>query len=258
MATPERQDMWTSLRVGQVSERIAQRILELITSDQLKPGQRLPPERELARMLGVGRPALREAMKSLQARGHVQIRHGAGAFVAEPAATRELQAALRSEQHNLAELFAMREVLELPAAEWAAERQDAARLSQVHAVHEELRDASLEPEIDWSRLQELDAAFHLRIVDAAGNRFLSQTASVLHEMLLRGMDTTLLLPGRLERSRRDHERIMTALLEADGPGAREAARDHIEGARRAALARLSEEEGPAGGPAATARTRPSR
>jgi GntR family transcriptional repressor for pyruvate dehydrogenase complex len=233
--------MWTSLRVGQVSERIAQRILELITSDQLKPGERLPAERELARMLGVGRPALREAMKSLQARGHIQIRHGAGAFVAEPAATRELQAALRAEQLDLAELFAMREVLELPAAQWAAERQDADRLSEVQAVHEELRKASLEPEIDWSRLQELDAAFHLRIVEAAGNRFLSRTASVLHDMLLRGMETTLKLPGRLELSRRDHERILAALLDADGPGARDAARSHIEGARRAALERLSAE-----------------
>jgi GntR family transcriptional repressor for pyruvate dehydrogenase complex len=241
MATPPERDMWAPLRVGQVSERIAERILGLITDDQLQPGTRLPPERELAEMLGVSRPSLREAMKSLKAQGHVEIRHGAGAFVAEPASRRELQAALAHEEMSVAELFAMREVLEAPAAQWAAERQDSARLAEVRAVYDELLVASLEPGIDWKRLQTLDATFHLRILRAAGNRFLSQTGGVLHDMMMRGMETTLQLPGRLETSRLEHQRILDALLAADGPGAREAAAAHVRSARDAALARLHRE-----------------
>jgi GntR family transcriptional regulator, transcriptional repressor for pyruvate dehydrogenase complex len=238
MATPQRPNLWAPLRVGHVPERIAERILGHITAEQLRPGERLPPERELAQLLGVSRPSLREALKSLQARGHVDVRHGAGVYVAEPPSTRALQAALSEADMSVAELFAMREVLEGPAAEWAAERQDGHRLLQVQEVYDELLAASLEPDIEWRRLQSLDAAFHLRIVDAAGNRFLRQTAGVLHEMLLRGMETTLAIPGRLEQSRRDHEQILRALLDADGSGARQAACAHIRGARDAALARL--------------------
>jgi len=234
----EPSSLWTPLRVGHIPQRIAERILGLITAEQLRPGDRLPPERELARMLGVSRPSLREALKSLQAGGHVDVRHGAGVFVAEPRSARALQAALGEGGMTLAELFAMREVLEGPAAEWAAQVHDQRRLAQVREVYDELVAATLEPEIDWQRLQSLDAAFHLRIIDAAGNRFLRQTAGVLHEMLMRGMETTLAIPGRLERSRRDHERILHALLDGDGPAARGAACAHIRAARDAALARL--------------------
>jgi GntR family transcriptional repressor for pyruvate dehydrogenase complex len=93
--------------------------------------------------------------------------------------------------------------------------------------------------VDFDRLQQLDAQFHLRIVEAAGNRFLSQTLDVLQGILSTGMRTTLTIPGRLESSRRDHQRILDAVLAGDAAGARRAAKAHVAAARRAALSRLA-------------------
>jgi GntR family transcriptional regulator, transcriptional repressor for pyruvate dehydrogenase complex len=234
--------MWSPpLRQGSVSDLIAQRILDLIASDQIRPGERLPAERELAALLGTSRPSVREALRSLSARGYVDIRHGAGVFVTEPATTRSLRSVLFPEEMSLAELFDMREVLELPAAAWAARNHDPQRLATVGDAYEALQEASLEAETDWRRLRDLDAAFHMRIVEAAGNRFLTRTLGVLQEMLSQGMETTLRVPGRMEKSRLDHQRILNALLAGDGAAARRAAAAHIRAARQAAFARLREE-----------------
>ncbi|WP_028921580.1 FadR/GntR family transcriptional regulator [Pseudonocardia acaciae] len=235
--------LWAPLRQGSVSDLIARRILEVIASDRLRPGDRLPPERELAAMLGTSRPSLREALRSLKAQGHVEIRHGSGVFVADPATTRTLRQALLAEEMSLTELFDMREVLELPAAAWAASHQDADRLARVREAYDTLMAASAEDDVDWRRLQELDAAFHMRIVEAAGNRFLTRTLGVLQEILARGMETTLQIPGRLQHSRREHERILDALVSGDPAAARRAASAHIQGARKAALKRVQDSSG---------------
>lgn len=241
------------LRQGSVSDLIARRILELIAADRLRPGNRLPPERELAAKLGTSRPSLREALRSLKAQGVIDIRHGSGVFVAEPAVTRSLREALVAQEVSLSELFDMREVLELPAAGWAARHHDPDQLAAVRQAFDTLMAASREEPVDWERLRDLDAAFHLRIVKAAGNRFMTQTLGVLHEILSRGMETTLRVPGRLERSRTDHQRILDALLAGDAPAARRAVTAHIQGARKAALARLNTavaDGAPLDGPAA--------
>ncbi|MHA6630423.1 FadR/GntR family transcriptional regulator [Pseudonocardia sichuanensis] len=233
--------MWVPLQQGRVADLIADRILQLIRSEKLHAGTRLPAERELASLLGTSRPSLREALRSLQAKGHVEIRHGAGVFVTDPATSRSLRAAVFAEEMSLTELFDMREVLELPAVAWAATNQDTERLAKVQDAYDALDAASAQEDVDWALLQKLDAAFHLSIVEAAGNRFLSQTLTVLQDILARGMETTLQLPGRLQKSRVDHRRILDAVLAGDPAAARKAAAAHILGARRAAVARVRNE-----------------
>lgn len=251
--------LWTPLRQGTVSDLIARRILEVIRSERLRPGDRLPPERELAAMLGTSRPSLREALQAIKARGWVDIRHGSGVFVADPATTRSLREALLAEEVSLRELFDMREVLELPAAAWAAKNADSAKLAAVQLAYDALMsragasadDGSGNEDgvnkdgeaVDWPRLQRLDAAFHLRIVEAAGNRFLARTQGVLQEILATGMDTTLRLPGRLGKSRGEHARILAAVVSGNPAAARRAALTHINSARKAALSRLHEQPG---------------
>lgn len=230
--------LWERLGQGKITDRIAEQIVLLIRHERLRPGDRLPPERELATVLGVSRPSLREAVRSLQAQGHLEVRRGTGVFVAEPHTARELRAAVFQQQLSLDELFAMREVLELPAAAWAAERRDADKLGSVRRAYQALVSAAEEPGVELERLRKLDTTFHLSIVDAAGNRFLEQTAGVLHDMLTAGMRTTLGVPGRLEASREEHERIVTALFAGDAAAARRAARRHIRAAHAAALARI--------------------
>lgn len=234
--------IWSPVRHGSVSSLIVERILEVIDSERLRPGDRLPSERELASLLGTSRPTLREALQTLKAQGRLEIRHGAGVFVADPSTTQTLRAALRSEELSLTELFDMREVLEVPAAGWAASNQDSALLAKVTDAYDRLMEASKGSDVDWKRVQQLDADFHMRIVEAAGNRFLTRSLGVLQEMLAQGMETTLQIPGRMEKSRADHERILDALLAGDAATARRAAASHIRGARKAALARVRDQQ----------------
>src|SRR5215210_3101477 len=121
---PEPSPLWPSMRQATTADRIAERILGHIGAHRLRPGDRLPPERELAGLLGVSRPSLREALRSLQARGQVVVRHGSGAYVAEPAAATALRRSLAEQELSLRELYDMREVIELPAADWSARRHD--------------------------------------------------------------------------------------------------------------------------------------
>lgn len=230
---------WQALGQGTLNSRIRQEILRVVAEQQLSPGDRLPSERELAAALQVSRPSVREAVRSLEAEGRLVVRHGQGVFIAEPDSRRRLRESMVELDHNLSELFAMRELLEVPAARWAAGRQDRQALAAVRRAYEELEAALAQAPLDYDRLQKLDAAFHFEIVRAAGNRLLVQTQAVLHELMAQGMRTTLEVEGRLQQSSEEHGRILAALLAEDADAAAQAAEQHVRGARDAAERRLA-------------------
>lgn len=232
--------MWQPVnQSGNISQRIVAQVEKLLSDEKLRPGDRLPSEREMAQLLGASRPSLREAVRVLQAQGRLVVKHGQGVFVAEPQSAQALRSALGSTEISLNELFAMREVLEVPAAGWAAEQVTPEHVTQLTEILDEL-DAAFEADpADFERLARLDAGFHLLIADIAKNRFLHQTSNVLHEMLMSGMETTLLIPGRRERSKLQHLRILDGLKTHDANAARRAARAHIRSAHRAALDRIA-------------------
>lgn len=231
---------WQPLGQGTLNERIRGEILRVLKIRDLSPGDRLPSERELAASLRVSRPSVREAVRSLQAEGKLVVKHGQGVFVAEPAHQRSLRESMARLDHSLSELFAMREVLEVPAARWAAQRGDAGELAAVQEAFADLDAALREKPRNYERLQDLDAMFHLRIVQAAGNRLLEQSQGVLNELLQTGLQTTLAIEGRAEKSREEHLKILTALLEGDPTGAARAAQAHVRNVRRAANRRIAE------------------
>jgi GntR family transcriptional repressor for pyruvate dehydrogenase complex len=234
--------MWVAVgQSGSIADRIERQIVELIDSKALKAGDRLPPERDLAVTLGVSRPSLREAVKSLEAKGWLVVRHGQGVFVANPKSVDELRAALTSQELTLAELFAMREILEVPAAAWAASVGEKSQVASVRAALAELNSAIESDPPDYALLRTLDAEFHRRIVEAAGNRFLRQTHGVLQSMIAAGMETTLRIPGRIKKSQLEHERLVAAIESGDATGARTQARRHVRAAHAAAIRRIESE-----------------
>jgi GntR family transcriptional repressor for pyruvate dehydrogenase complex len=226
----------TSVISDQRASRIATQLIELIELQKLLPGDKLPPERQLAELLAVSRPSLREALHILQAQGIVQIKHGQGTFILEPRVAQELRASLLSTTHGLNELFDAREVLEVPASKWAAEKATKEDIRLLRATLNQIDTITAIGPIDFDQLQALDAKFHLTIVGIAGNRFINQTLNVLQEVMKISMETTLRLPGRSEISRSEHNEILAAIENGDGDLASKLTLRHISGARSTALA----------------------
>lgn len=220
----------------QRAARIATQLVELIDLQKLLPGDKLPPERQLADLLEVSRPSLREALHILQAQGLVQIKHGQGTFVQEPLVAQELRASMMTKTHGLNELFDAREVLEVPAAKWAATKASKEDIRLLRATLNQIDTVTASDPIDFDQLQSLDAKFHLTIVGIAGNRFINQTLNVLQDVMKMSMETTLRLPGRSEISRSQHLEILAAIEAGNGELASELTLQHISGARSTALA----------------------
>ena len=220
----------------QRAARIATQLIELIDLQKLNPGDRLPPERQLADLLEVSRPSLREALHILQAQGLVQIKHGQGTFVQEPIVAQELRASMMTKTHGLNELFDAREVLEGPASKWAAEKATKEDIRLLRTTLNQIDTVTTSQPIDFDQLQLLDAKFHLTIVGIAGNRFINQTLNVLQDVMRMSMETTLRLPGRSEISRSQHSEILTAIENGDGELASKLTLKHITGARKTAVA----------------------
>lgn len=218
------------------ASRIATQLVELIELQKLLPGDKLPPERQLAELLEVSRPSLREALHILQAQGVVQIKHGQGTFVQEPVVAQELRASVMTKTHGLNELFDAREVLEVPAAKWAAEKATKEDIRLLRATLNQIDTITSIKPIDFDQLQALDAKFHLSIVGIAGNPFINQTLNVLQDVMRMSMETTLRLPGRSEISRNQHIEILAAIESGNGELASRLTLQHISGARATALA----------------------
>ena len=220
----------------QRAARIATQLMELIEFQRLLPGDKLPPERQLADLLEVSRPSLREALHILQAQGLVQIKHGQGTFVQEPIVAQELRASVMTKTHGLNELFDAREVLEVPASKWAADKASKEDIRLLRATLNQMETVTASEPIDYDQLQILDAKFHLTIVGIAGNRFINQTLNVLQDVMKMSMETTLRLPGRSEISLNKHNEILAAIESGDGELGSQLTLKHITGARTTALA----------------------
>ncbi len=185
--------------------RVAEQVERYVQGNALVPGDRLPGERELCELLGVSRASVREALRALETRGVVRVRHGKGVFVAAPAEGEQALARFRLREVGLEELFAMREVLEVPAAGWAATEASDEQLASLIGTFEQLEQA-VRAQAGPDELRAMDARLHLQIAEYANNRFLAMTQTILQEMLARSMDTTLSVTGRPARSVREHAR----------------------------------------------------
>jgi GntR family transcriptional repressor for pyruvate dehydrogenase complex len=208
-------------------------LLEHIESQGLQGGDRLEPERELAKILGISRPSLREAIQILQVQGRLRVKHGIGIFILDQADGEKLRESLRAAQHRIEELFQMREILEAPAVEWAAERRSEEQLAEMKLAAKALNEAISKKPVDFENLRRLDMEFHLTIVRSAQNQFLNQTLGTLQEIMYHSMDNTLKLPGRVDSSEHEHGMILDAIEKRDSITARLMIIQHIHNARDA-------------------------
>jgi len=228
-----------SIEPRRLYRQIADQIRELIRTGEFIAGSRLPPERDLAKQLGVSRPSVREALIALEVEGLVEVRIGSGIYVLGPSVRAEGdEAALGGPLGNQTtdpvdatagpfELMRARYTIESECAALAAK---SAKKAQIAAIEEAL--AAMEREfVHEKRPLESDRLFHLRVAEATGNGALvavvkmlwDERAGPLYQRLEHHYDTPALWIAALA----EHRAVLKAIVEHDVPGARAAMQRHL-------------------------------
>lgn len=205
------------------STYVYEKLCDAISEGRFAPGTRLAEE-EIARLFGVSRTPVREALQRLEARGLLAI--GAG---------RSLVVAQLTLQQVL-ELYAMREILEGSAARFAAQHASEAEIALLRRLHKDFMEAWNQPE----RLVPLNRRFHQAIYEAAHNRYLGQALKELNDAFALLQSNTFRIPNRPRESNAEHLKIIDAIAERDPDRAERAAREHIQFAQRTRFERLPE------------------
>jgi GntR family transcriptional repressor for pyruvate dehydrogenase complex len=221
-----------------VAQSVVKRMLDLIRTGMLRPGDRLPSERELIDILDISRPSLREALRALSMLGVIDARHGGGAYVTDLEARTllaPLDFFLSLSQTNLGDAFESRRIVELEIVRKAARQATADDLDDLKGMicaHEGIQS-------DPVGFRILDSRFHARLSAAAGNVVLERIAYGLYNM---GLDirrhATMNLP-LIRQSTADHVQIVDAIAGRDPERAARAMGvhlDHIEETTRQAMA----------------------
>jgi GntR family transcriptional repressor for pyruvate dehydrogenase complex len=220
---------------NKVYQEVARQLERRIT-EELKPGDLLPPERELVQMLGVSRGSVRDAIRSLELMGLLEPRQGIGTVVRDPVAApaNPLTAALMDRQRTVAELLDVRKMIEPPLAGRAALHASPNELDDMEQilVRQEAKVRGGELAIDE------DSEFHYSIALASDNRVVLKVVDVLMDLLKETRERSLQVEGRQQKSLAGHHRILAALKRGDAKAAEAAIRRHLEEIENIVLQKL--------------------
>lgn len=212
-------------RRTEVSSVLA-RVRMLIESGNYGPGSKLPPERALARNLGVGRPAIREAIKALSILDVLESRRGDGTYVKSLAALKTdwpAKVQVTTKEFSMLELLEVRKTLEPQAARLAASRAGETDLRTI----EELRSALEKPSIGWKEVVALDYRLHEAIFIASKNSILLTLHHSLAQLLLESREITARSTPNWTRMQDDHNAIVRAIVRGEADTADEAMLEHM-------------------------------
>jgi GntR family transcriptional repressor for pyruvate dehydrogenase complex len=214
------------LQKDALSEKIVERLLSLIREKQLRPGDRLPPERELAPMMGVSRPSLREALRALSVMKVIENRQGSGTYVTSlkpELFVNHLDFIFTVNDATFLDLFEARKIIEVGLVALAAKSITAEQLAELTACLER-SSASVE---DPETFLQNDLELHGRIIDAARNRTLALFMNSINQINIASRRRTNELPEVRLQTLKDHKAIVTALKARDPEKAARAMRNHL-------------------------------
>ena len=173
-------------------EQVAEQITAWIDQNGLTPGDRLPPERELAQRLGVSRATLSQALVALEVIGVVRVRHGDGTILSDTPGPRRIVEAIRAHAHRLPEIIDTRDALETKIAALAAARRTADDLARIEeAIAEMARDVEA-----GGRGVEGDERFHGAVTAAAHSLLLARLMDEIRDLIRETRIESLSQPGR--------------------------------------------------------------
>jgi GntR family transcriptional repressor for pyruvate dehydrogenase complex len=212
-------------------ESVIEQIMNLIKSNELKPGDKLPPERELAEKLSISRNSLREAFRVLESRGLIKSKPGGGRFIRE---TRENghnnteNIVLSLEKSSILELLEAREIFEVKIAKLTAQR---ATVEDIKLIEEALNKMNEEDGLKDDKKTESDTEFHLAIARASHNFVFVNIIRLHLDLLKETREKTWQIPGRREKQYQEHQAIFQAIKEHNSKKAEEAILKHLRNVR---------------------------
>lgn len=234
MSTKPPPTLPSSLRIepreGPLAE-ITRKLLDYLLSGEIEPGSKIPSERQLADGLGVGRSAVREAIKSLSLLGLLDVRQGDGTYLSRSGSDllpRVIEWGLLLEEPQLTDLLEARSEIEVVVTGLAAKRAGKTEVAELRGCLEQMRSAGE----DVDAYVEADIAFHLQIARASGNSVLANLLTSLRSLLRVWAERVLHHAGETDTSLAMHEPIVEAIEKGSVKAARAAMEAHMERANR--------------------------
>ena len=221
------------IHAEKLSQTVVRQVELLILRGILRPGERLPAERELSERLGVSRPSLRDALAELQDRGLLVSRPGAGVFVADvlgSAFSPALVDLFATHDDAVFDYIAFRRDLEALAAERAARLGTESDLKVIATIFAKMEAAHQKR--DPTDEAQLDAEFHMAIIEASHNIVMLHMMRSMFDLLRQGVfyNRQMMFKNRMTRENLldQHRAIHTAIQNRDEPAARAAVSVHLD------------------------------
>jgi GntR family transcriptional repressor for pyruvate dehydrogenase complex len=212
---------------GTAVSEVVKQLTSLLTGGDLAPGSRLPPERQLAESLGVGRSAVREALAALEILGIVSVRPGSGTYMRDSMSEllpTALSWGLMLSASHTEQLIELRGGLEAQAAELAAQRIDEAGIEKLRR-HVETMSENID---DFEKFIEADVRFHLQIATSSGNEVLRDLLQSVRSLLRLWVERGLRNAGQAQEAYREHVAVFEAIAARDPRLAESSMRAHMK------------------------------
>jgi len=224
-------EIFAPIRQKKISEEIVGQLKALIFQGQLKPGQSLPPERDLAKSLNVSRVSLREALNTLQGMGLLEIQQGNRTFV-RPITTLSINDPLvsfaKSSPSNMMQVFELRKYLEVGSISLAAERADNHEIQRLNEILVEMEDDLLKNRLG----ARTDLIFHTTLAEATHNQAYIHIMTTIHDLLQEELRIVWGSVFRKKEKRRklfqQHQKIFHAVKEHNPEKAVREALEHLD------------------------------
>ena len=235
---------FTPVKSKRLYEDIVEQIQQLISGGELKPGDKLLSERELADRLQVSRVSVREAIRSLEMLGFIEIRQGEGTFVRDTNADdviRPLAMFLAVERGSLLDMFEVRRIFETSTSALAAERATEDEVEQIGTLLEKMKDRIRHGDSETG--EEYDAGFHYAVAEATHNSLLIKLLRTVHEEWSKAVSAgsqQLLLDSanNAQKIIDQHTRVYEAIKAHDPATASQAMLEHVTFAEKELRKRL--------------------
>jgi DNA-binding FadR family transcriptional regulator len=237
-ATPPRSARGSGLEGRSIAEQVANRIMAMIKSGNLKSGDRLPTEQQMGIAFGISRPPLREALKALTLMGVLESRQGGRYTITDLSPSRlvaPFNVMLAVGDYDVDEHFESRAVVDLELVRLCSRRATPEQRQRIQKLAVDGRAFHQDP----VAFRLLDIEFHQALYDGARNRLLSALAQGLYDVGLDLRRVASAVPGVIEKSVAQHCEIAAAVVASDHEGAVAAYRRHLEHVRDTTVETMS-------------------